>query len=152
MAVHGVSRSTRDLDLLVMTAECLAAATWAPLERPGVTVDIRRGDDDDPLAGVVRVSAPGESPVDVIVGRAPWQRGVIERARTATLDDIDVPVATAADVIVLKLYAAGPQDAWDVDQLLAAGDRAALVARVEAALPLLPEDSRRLWARIVGPR
>jgi hypothetical protein len=31
MAVHGVSRATRDLDLLVMSAECLAPPTWAAL-------------------------------------------------------------------------------------------------------------------------
>ena len=59
---------------------------------------------------------------------------------------------TPADLILLKLYANGPQDAWDVEQLLASGDRAGLVAAVEAALPALPEDSRRLWARVVGPR
>jgi len=42
--------------------------------------------------------------------------------------------------------------AWDVQQLLASGERPALVASVGAALPLLPEDARRVWARIVGPR
>jgi hypothetical protein len=61
-----------------------------------------------------------------------------------------VPVVTATDLILLKLYAGGPQDAWDVEQLLSSGERSMLVAAVEAALPMLPEDSRRVWARIVG--
>jgi hypothetical protein len=39
-----------------------------------------------------------------------------------------VPVATAGDLIALKLYAGGPQDAWDVEHLLQTGDRAALGA------------------------
>jgi hypothetical protein len=61
-------------------------------------------------------------------------------------------VATASDLIALKLYAGGPQDAWDIEQLLQAGHRSRLVAAVETLLPSLPEDARRLWARIVGPR
>lgn len=59
-----------------------------------------------------------------------------------------VGVARAADLILLKLFAGGPQDAWDVTQLLAVPDRSALVAEVEAALPALPEDARQLWRRV----
>jgi len=39
-----------------------------------------------------------------------------------------------------------------VSQLLDVGDRATLVAQVEPMLALLPEDARRLWARVAGPR
>lgn len=152
MAVHGVSRATRDLDLLVTFTGCLDPATWTTLEREGLLVSIRHGDADDPLVGAVRVTAPGEAPVDLVVGRAGWQAAAIEHATTRTIDGLAVPVVTATDLILLKLYAGGPQDAWDVEQLLASGERPALVASVGAALPLLPEDSRRVWARIVGPR
>jgi len=152
MAVHGVSRATRDLDLLVTSTACLDPATWATLEREGARVSIRRGDADDPLAGAVRITAAGESPVDLIVGRSGWQASAIERATVRTIEGLAVPVAAASDLILLKLYAGGPQDAWDVEQLLDSGDRAALLASVGAALALLPEDSRRLWARVVGPR
>jgi hypothetical protein len=152
MAVHGVSRSTRDLDLLVMSVACLATSTWEPLRRAGLTIDIRRGDADDPLTGAVRIATSEASPIDVIVGRAGWQGDAIARATERTIDGVAVPVVTAVDLILLKLYAGGAQDAWDVEQLLATGDRDRLVAAVAAALPALPEDSRRLWARIVGPR
>jgi hypothetical protein len=152
MAVYGVSRATRDLDLLVMSVECLAAPTWATLEHDGVGVRIQRGDADDPLAGAIRVTAAGDSPIDVVVGRAGWQDAAIRRAMVRTIEGVAVPVVTATDLILLKLYAGGPQDAWDIEQLLSSGDRSMLVAAVEAALPILPEDSRRVWARIVGPR
>lgn len=102
--------------------------------------------------GAVRVTAPGESPVDLVVGRTGWQAAAIGRAIVHTIDGLPVPVVTATDLILLKLYAGGPQDAWDVEQLLASGERPALVASVGAALSLLPEDARRVWARIVGPR
>lgn len=87
-----------------------------------------------------------------MVGRAGWQSAALDRATVRTIEGVAVPVVTAIDLIVLKLYAGGPQDAWDVEQLLASGDRRTLVAGVEAALSVLPEDARRVWARIVEPR
>ncbi len=149
MAVHGVSRATRDIDLLALDPACLSAATWASLQQRGVAVTIRRGDTDDPLAGVVRLAGDGESPVDVIVGKSSWQARALDRASPRVIDGVATPVAGLADLLLLKLYAGGPQDAWDVVQLLEAGDRAALVAEVEASLAALPETSRRLWSRVV---
>ena len=152
MAVHGVSRSTRDVDLLAVDPECLSPLTWDALGREGIAVSIRRGDAEDPLAGAVRLTGPGQATLDIIVGRSAWQARVLERASPRTIEGVSVPVVTAADLVLLKLYAGGPQDAWDVEQLLAGPTRAALVAEVDAALATLPEDSRRLWARIVGSR
>jgi hypothetical protein len=116
MAVHGVSRATRDLDLLAMSTECLAPPTWAVLERDGPGVSIRRGDADDPLVGAVRVTRAGDSPIDVVVGRAGWQDAAIGRATVRTIEGVAVPVVTATDLILPKLYAGGPRDAWDVER------------------------------------
>ena len=74
MAVHGVTRSTRDLDLLVNDPSCLDASYWAPL-REDVDISVGSGAPDDPIAGVVRMRAAGET-VDVVVGRPAWQRQV----------------------------------------------------------------------------
>jgi len=152
MAAHGVSRSTLDIDLLVTDASCLDGAVWEALAREGVPLTVRRGDAEDPLAGVVRLGGAPEASVDLVVGRFPWQAHVVERAVESSLEGVRVPVARAADLILLKLYAGGPQDAWDVEQLLAGPARATLVAEVEAALGALPEDARRLWARIAAAR
>ena len=166
MAVHGVARATRDLDLLTRDARSLVPATWAALERQRITVDIRIGDADDPLAGVIRFVEDGVAVVDVVVGRAGWQAAVVERAVSRVIEGVNVenaayplgvcavnvPVAGAADLITLKLYAGSPQDLWDIKQLLDVGDRAALVAQVEPMLTSLPEDARRLWARVTSAR
>jgi predicted nucleotidyltransferase len=151
MAVHGVARATRDLDLLTRDARSLLPATWAALERQRITVDIRIGDADDPLAGVVRF-AEGIAAVDVVIGRAGWQAAIVERAVSRVIEGVNVPVAGAADLITLKLYAGSSQDLWDVQQLLDVGDRATLIAQVEPMLASLPEDARRLWARVTGAR
>lgn len=151
MAVHGISRSTFDVDLFTTERAALRAETWASLAARGVTVDVRVGDHDDPLAGVVRLSAAGQRAVDVVVGRHPWQADVVRRAVAAPIGGAPIPVAVPADLVLLKLYAGGPQDAWDVEQLIAAApDRDAVRAEVERRLVDLPADAAELWRRVSG--
>ncbi len=150
MAVHGVSRSTRDVDLFTLAQECLDAEFWNALQATSVEVRVRKGDADDPLAGVVRITAGGEHPLDVVVGKSPWQAAVTAGAREALIEDVRVPVASRVDLILLKLYAGGPQDAWDIQQLLADPDGATLTAQVDASVTALPPEGRSLWARVRG--
>ena len=152
MAVHGVGRSTRDVDLLTLTDAPLDAAWWTPLSDAGVRVSVSRGDADDPLAGVVRFYREGERPVDLVVGRHRWQRRILERAEPAVAAGASLPAVRARDLILLKLFAGGAQDAWDVEQLLAGPDRETLIAGVTADLDDLPVRCRELWRRIVEGR
>lgn len=151
LAVHGIARSTFDLDLFTTDAAALEPATWARLAADSrVQVEVRRGDADDPLAGVVRLATAGERDIDVVVGRWPWQTDVVERARPVVVTGVRLPVVGPADLILLKLYAGGSQDSWDIEQLLASDDRPRLVDEVETRLDRLPGECRRTWARIVG--
>jgi hypothetical protein len=52
--------------------------------------------------------------------------------------------------VLLKLYAGGAQDAWDIAQLLDASP--AIEAQVEASLVELPAECARLWRQIVVGR
>ena len=144
LAVHGVSRSTFDIDLLVTDRRTLSPQFWTL----DAKVDIRRGDEHDPLAGVIRLRAAGERDIDVVVGRAAWQAELLESNLRVELEGTQVPVVAAAGVILLKLYAGGLQDQWDIQQLLAAGTRAALIAAVDGQAGALPADARELWQRL----
>jgi hypothetical protein len=148
LALHGVSRSTHDIDLLATDPSCLIPDLWASLE--SAEVEIRKGGLDDPLAGVVRFTAPGDSPVDLVVGKARWQAAALTRAENRCFADVELPVLRAADLILLKLYAGGPQDAWDIVQLLAASDEQRLSAEIESHLGALPAPAVSLWRRIHG--
>ena len=142
LAAHGVCRSTIDQDLLVTDRRVLHADFWTPL-RPVATVDVRPGDDDDPLAGVVRLRQPDQRDVDLVVGRHGWQDEVL--ARAVFFGGQGFPFADAADLILLKLYAGGSQDRWDIEQLLQLDHGADLVRRVEERAVVLPQRSRKLW-------
>jgi hypothetical protein len=154
LALHGVSRSTADVDLLTVDNRCLGDAFWSHLKRPGLVLRLIKGDFEDPLAGSVRLSAPAERIVDVVVGRYKWQSEVVERAERLSIGEIDLPVVGPADLVLLKLFAAGPKDAWDIAALLEAlpQERTDITAAVERDLARLPAESRRLWTRILaGP-
>ena len=153
LAVHGVGRATRDIDLLTLADAPLDSAWWKPLTDAGVEVSAARGDADDPLAGIIRFEQPGEQPVDLVVGRHRWQQRILERAEPASAGGTRLPAARAQDLVLLKLFAGGAQDAWDIEQLLAGPDRATLIAGVTADLDDLPPRCRTLWHRIVegGP-
>jgi hypothetical protein len=144
MAAHGVARATMDIDLLVVGRDCLDSPVWRELREQGIEVDVRRGDHDDPLAGVVHLRQAGSAPVDVIVGDSAWQRRVVERATDVELFGTMVPVAAARDLVLLKLYAGSPQDLWDVSRLLEASGKS-LAHAVNDEIDALPDETGDLW-------
>jgi len=145
MSAYGVNRASLDLDLFATDPTCLKPDLWAGMENRGISVEIRKGDLTDPLAGVVRFRAPGEMPVDVVVGKFPWQARLLDRAEPVG----GALVVRAADLVLLKLYAGGPQDAWDVQQLLGRPFREDLIREVESRLSELPGRCRELWEKIL---
>jgi len=146
MAVHGVSRSTADLDLLVTDRRCLTQDYWS--SGGDVSVDIRRGDATDPLAGVVRARARSGGPLDVVVGRHAWQAAAIAAAGPGEVDGVPLMVVRPRDLVLLKLYAGGPQDAWDITQLIGLANGASIVTEVDATVGMLPGDAQALWQRV----
>lgn len=148
LAVRGVSRSTFDVDLLTMDTAVLTDPFWAVIANDGPSVEIRRGDADDPLRGLVRLVARDERSVDVVVGRGSWQEGVVRRAEPFAFLDVRVPVVRAADLVLLKLHAGGTQDLWDVKQLLDADRDGDLAAEVESHLAEAPKAAAIAWKRV----
>ena len=145
LSAYGVNRATLDLDLFAADASCLKPDLWADLQSRGVGVEVRKGDLTDPLAGVVRFQVLDEGPVDVVVGKFAWQERILDRAEPIG----GKLVVRAADLALLKLYAGGPQDAWDVQQLLARPFREELIREVEARLSELPARCQDLWKKIL---
>lgn len=144
MAAHGVSRSTYDTDLFSVGKSALDDSLWQALVVDGIDVDVRHGDDDDPLLGVVRFTH-GTETIDLVVGRSEWQRVVIARARPTQVFSLNLPIVTIEDLIVLKLYAGGVQDRWDIEQLLASAASSIILADIDARVLSLPERSQALW-------
>lgn len=150
MAALGAGRSTQDLDILTNDRTVLRSARWQRLGESGATIEIRHGDIQDPLVGVVRVSRAGERPVDVIVGEGAWQDRILEEASVRQISDVEVPVVNEVGLVLLKLYAGGPQDRWDIEQLLLqTADRTQLERSIGERVSELPARCSRLWERMI---
>jgi predicted nucleotidyltransferase len=145
LAARGAGRSTIDLDLLTTNRSVLRRDFWTSFASP---IDVRVGDPDDPLAGVVRIS--GEEPIDVVVGKYRWQSEVVGRAQPVEIFGVTIPVARTEDLILLKLFAGGPRDLEDVRQILRLGNREQLVAGVAAHLGDLPDEMRSRWRALAN--
>jgi hypothetical protein len=144
LASAGVARSTFDEDLLTTDRRVLTPSFWEPVDIDDVSLIVRRGDHEDPLAGVVRFERSGDRPVDVIVGRHAWQARAVSRATGMSEGP---SVVSPADLILLKLYAGGAQDLWDIRELLALPVGDALAREVDAGLADLPSFMREVWVR-----
>jgi predicted nucleotidyltransferase len=149
MAVHGVSRATADVDLLTVDTAVLRRDLWKEVLQGGASLTLLKGDDEDPLAGNVRLSRAGERTVDVVVGRHAWQQEIIDSATKVMMGGFEIGVVTPAGLVLLKLDAGGPKDAWDVRSILdSAGDAVTLKAEVAGMIRRLSPEARRLWKRL----
>ena len=141
LGAHGVARATLDIDLLVADRSVLDPGFWSSLRAPAPP-EIRHGDPDDPLVGVARLVG-GPQPIDVVVGHQAWTRRILERRMFIQVSGQRLPIVDRADLLVLKLFAAGPQDLVDVQLLLVADPSAAAV--VEERLGEAPPSARAAW-------
>ena len=144
VAVRGHSRSTMDWDFLTTDRSVFQRDLWKSIRG---SVDIRQGDFDDPLAGVVRVRL-ADAQVDVVVGRWKWEQRVIDRAERIDIGELTVPVARTSDLILLKLAAGGVLDLQDAYNLLKVGDRAQLTREVEDSIHALDADAHAKWEQL----
>lgn len=147
LGVHGIARATLDVDLLVADSVVLQAGFWRRLASLGAP-EIRRGDSDDPLGGIVRFGTRAAA-VDVLLGKGAWIRHILERRIEVRVRRQRLPVVDRADLVLLKLFAGGPQDLLDINLLLTAhaGElRATVVARLREA----PRAVGTRWRELVG--
>jgi len=147
LAVLGLPRFTADIDFLTMDARVLVRSFWGE-ELGARIVRLARGDDDDPLGGIVRFGSPRA--VDVIVGRGRLMREAVD---TAALDvDLGVRVPSPLHLALLKLDAGGLQDITDIHRLIEIRrpqfPDEDLVGQIEARATSLSDWGQQAWARL----
>jgi Nucleotidyl transferase of unknown function (DUF2204) len=152
VAARGYPRFTSDVDFLTTESRSLDVKLWAGLAEAGARIDSRRGDFDDPLAGVVHITLPDEHEVDVVVGKWKWEQEVIDRAEPLDVAGMTVPVPRASDLILLKLAAGGYHDLNDAAILLAVNGPDSVAAEVNERIGRLPKDAQAAWRRILSER
>lgn len=140
MAAHGAHSATGDEEVVVTDRRVLETGFWDSLGS-GVSVDIAEA--SDLTASVVHLRHSDQPVVTIVIGRHPWQDDVL--ARAVLIGGQGLPVAEAADLVLLKLFAGRSDDRPEIEQLLALDGGSEIVAKVDARSNLLPLRSRKLW-------
>lgn len=110
---------TKDVDFVALVDEdrwpsLLAYASDHQLEP--------RGDDVLDFARITRVllmrHQPSSIEIDVSLGALPFERELVERARTCEIEGVSFALATPEDIIVMKALAMRPRDQADIEGIL----------------------------------
>ena len=116
VSAWGVPRATRDFDFAVAigSVDPQALATF-------LGGRYERGDDDDPLRGVIHASLEIGSEVislQLIMLPPAWTEVTFRHVETILIMDRAVPIVSWEVLVLLKVYAGGPQDQLDARQIL----------------------------------
>ena len=143
LAAHGYARFTADVDILADDRRVLEKSFWEGIPAP----EIRVGDIDDPVPGVVRWLGVDETDVILLEGRVP--RLALETA--VEVAGFPCRVAAPLALVLLKLEAGGSMDIHDVlafvrDQRQR--DGASWLADLPEKATWMRRDGRENYARI----
>lgn len=148
LAVHGAPRYSADIDLMVADTKVLDRKFWS--NAPIFPTELRRGDWDDPLAGLlVFPITPGAMPVEVVVGKGYAVRFALETAHENA--QLGCPVVTPLGLALLKLEAGGTRDIHDLlalDEAQQALTGWSLTHAVEPHIDKLSQDAQSAWVRL----
>ncbi|MDE2038688.1 MAG: hypothetical protein KGO96_10845 [Elusimicrobia bacterium] len=117
----GVVRATQDLDFLVLADATAKTLLSKEFRKQGYKVEHRKGDSDDPIPEIFRLTPPtmGERPtIDILPACRSFEADAIGRSVRLRLGAWDLPVLRREDLIAMKLLAGGGIDFEDARQLL----------------------------------
>lgn len=127
LAAGGVTRATEDIDFAVA-----AGSSEMPKLASALGGQYRPGGGDDPLLGVINaaVAAGGQTiPVQLVLLPHRWHEILLGQVRMVPVYGCSVPVVSWQTLVLLKLYAGGPQDLVDAQDLWAVRQPAAQAVR-----------------------
>ncbi|MDH4062875.1 MAG: hypothetical protein OEW19_00635 [Acidobacteriota bacterium] len=116
---HGVARLTADVDVTARLASGTSAEQLARgLERHGFSRRFAGADFMARTRVAPFVHGATSLPVDIVIAGPGLEDQFLARAATVDIEGTRVPVATAEDIVVMKVLAARPKDLEDVVAIL----------------------------------
>lgn len=143
MAVHGVVRATKDLDLLVVAPQLRIPKVFAIVRAHGFEGD------DPALIEALRENGyaqlvSGPVSVEILAPVLPYHHTLPDRAAIFEVSGASVPFVSIEDLVVLKMLWRRPKDVPDVHNLIAAGGNAFDADYARSTLAgILPDDDPR---------
>lgn len=147
LAVRGLPRMSRDLDLVVLIDDAdaaIEALRGAGLRAATPTHD----EEDEPESMIVFVDPATDVEVDLLVAAGDPEATVVDQARTAEVFGSTAPVASLEHLLLLYLYSNQPRHLGDFASIVQSG-RADL-KHAEGLLALMHREMLPEWRRRVA--
>ena len=148
-------RFTEDIDAMILQRDRTVGEFLAAFAAEGIRP---RNDDPESFAALYRmlllVHEDSQIPVDVSLGMLSFEERAVERSFLFRSGGIGLRLASAEDLVVMKLVAGRPQDVGDVASLLNSHpelDRAFVHRTVEEFASVLENDEMVELARRLVP-
>jgi hypothetical protein len=117
LAAGGVTRATEDIDFAVAVG-----AGAMPKLASALGGQYRAGGEDDPIRGVINAAASVGArsvPIQLVLLPQRWTEVLLAQVSMVPIYSCSVPVVSWQVLVLLKLYAGGPQDLVDAQDLWA---------------------------------
>jgi hypothetical protein len=138
--LHGAARLSADLDVTVDVPEGSLGALLAALSSRGFVSRIAKPEAFAERTRVVPlVHTASGMPVDLVLAGPGLEERFFERAETVDVEGTRVPVASAEDVVVMKILAGRGKDRADAAAVLAARAESLDLDYVRATLRALEQ-------------
>lgn len=123
-SVHGIVRASMDADAVLSLTIQETATLEREFRAAGFQTELRRGDPDDPISGVLSLTDAYNNRVDLLVGIRGLDPASFSRTVELLFHGTALRVVGLEDFIAMKIFAGGPQDLVDARAAIsAAGDR-----------------------------
>jgi hypothetical protein len=119
LGVWGAVRATQDIDFLILLEDDNRDAVVASLSAAGFQVDTAWADLNPNARDRFVRFAFGRHAVDLMLARDAHHREALSRRRAVAIEGLTIDVASAEDLILLKLRAGRDQDYVDVSGIAA---------------------------------
>ena len=117
--VHGAARLTADVDVTVLLPAALSARNLVEaLDQFEPRFEDTRFLEHTRVIPVAH--AASGIPVDIVLGGPGLEEAFAARAQRRSVEGVDLPIASAEDIVVMKVLAARPKDLEDVTAVLSA--------------------------------
>jgi hypothetical protein len=118
LAVRGLPRMTRDLDVVVSVGNAFAAIE--ALDRAGYAsvTPVDPDEDPEPMYVLERETAGDTTEVDLLIAAGEPEHTIIAQAERATVFGVEAPVASLEHLLLMYLYSNQPKHLGDFARIV----------------------------------
>jgi hypothetical protein len=117
---YGVIRASLDADAVISILTPQDTADFClNLKSLGLNAVYRKGDGEDPIAGVINIEDHFLNRVDLLMGIRGMKQETFFRCQEAQFMGVSIKIVSIEDFIALKIFAGSPKDIGDVMGVMA---------------------------------